>query len=155
MKPVDHCPCGASSPYAICCGRYLDAGQIPDTAQALMRSRYVAYVRGRADYLIDTWHPSTRPATLDLKRDPVRWIGLQVRRVVDGGPADSEGIVAFVARYKIGGRAHRLEEVSRFVREDGRWFYLGSSDGGCSRIRSQTELYCLVKARCPVRRCPL
>lgn len=91
-----------------------------------MRSRYVAYVQGRADYLIGTWHPSTRPAALDLERDPVRWIGLQVRRVVDGGPAHSEGIVAFVARYKIGGRAHRLEEVSRFVREDGRWFYLGA-----------------------------
>ena len=89
----------------------------------MMRSRYTAYVRGRADYLLQTWHPSTRPATLDLGNEPVRWLGLQVRRVEAGSPQDDEGIVEFIARYKLGGRAHRLHEISRFVRENGRWFY--------------------------------
>jgi SEC-C motif domain protein len=87
-----------------------------------MRSRYVAYTRGRTDYLLRTWHPSTRPSALDL--EPVRWLGLQVCRVEAGAAADRDGIVEFVARYKIGGRAHRLHETSRFVREDGRWFYV-------------------------------
>ena len=89
-----------------------------------MRSRYVAYSRGRADHLLRTWHPSTRPPTLELGDDPVRWLGLQVRHVEAGGPEDMHGVVEFIARYKIDGRAHRLHETSRFVREDGRWFYL-------------------------------
>jgi len=93
-----------------------------------MRSRYVAYVRGQTDYLLQTWHPATRPVTLDVEGEPVRWLGLQVRRVEAGGPDDAAGIVEFVARYKVGGRAHRLHEVSQFVREAGRWFYQGAME---------------------------
>jgi SEC-C motif-containing protein len=124
MKQLDRCPCGAPAEYPACCGRYLDADLCPDTAEALMRSRYVAYVRRQPDYLLRTWHSSTRPPTLDLEGDPVRWLGLQVRRVEAGSPDDRHGVVEFVVRYKIGGRAHRLHETSRFVREDGRWFYV-------------------------------
>ena len=123
MNPSEPCPCGAKVAYTAGCGRYLNGGLFPETAEALMRSRYVAYVRGRADYLLQTWHPATRPATLDLESEPVRWLGLQVRRVEGGGPGDTAGIVEFVARYKVAGRAHRRHEVSRFVREAGRWFY--------------------------------
>ncbi|RKT44809.1 YchJ family protein [Thiocapsa rosea] len=126
MSLLDRCPCGATVDYAACCGRYLDSGLFADTAEVLMRSRYVAYVRGRTDYLLCTWHPSTRPRTLELEAEPVRWIGLQVRRVEAGGIGDRDGIVEFVARYKIGGRAHRLHETSRFVHEDGRWFYVNA-----------------------------
>ncbi|MFE8032351.1 YchJ family metal-binding protein [Thiohalocapsa marina] len=122
------CPCGGPGAYADCCGRYLDAGASPEWAEALMRSRYVAYVLGRTDYLLATWHPATRPAApdlaLDLDQESVRWLGLKIARVEAGGPQDGEGIVAFVARYKVGGRAHRLQETSRFVRQDGRWLYL-------------------------------
>ena len=110
-------------PYSACCGRYLKAGQSADTAEALMRSRYVAYVRGRADYLLQTWHPTTRPATLDLADEPGGWLGLKVVRIEAGGPEDTAGIVEFVARYKVNGRAHRLHEISRFVREAGQWWY--------------------------------
>lgn len=88
-----------------------------------MRSRYVAYALGREPYLLATWHASTRPATLALESEPQpRWIGLAIRRheVQDGDHA----IVEFVARYRIGGRAYRLHETSRFVRDDGRWFYV-------------------------------
>lgn len=89
-----------------------------------MRSRYTAYVQGREDYLLATWHASTRPAELGLAGDaPTKWLGLDVRRheQQDAGHA----VVEFVARHKINGRAHRLHETSRFVREDGRWFYVG------------------------------
>lgn len=126
--PLDACPCGAPHAYADCCGRYLDAGQLPPTAEALMRSRYVAYVRKRSDYLLRTWHPSTRPAQLDLETESVPWLGLKVVRAVAGGLEDVQGTVEFVARYKIAGRAHRLHEISRFTRGDGQWFYLDAQD---------------------------
>ena len=123
MKLPNECPCGVAKPYAACCGRYVEAGQSAETAEALMRSRYVAYVRGRADYLLQTWHPTTRPATLDLADEPGRWLGLKVVRIEAGGSEDTAGIVEFVARYKVNGRAHRLHEISRFVREAGQWWY--------------------------------
>ncbi len=117
------CPCGAAASYAACCGRYLDAGQRPATAEALMRSRYMAYVQGRADYLLQTWHPSTRPATLDLEGEPGAWLGLKVIRAEARDPEDAQGLVEFVARYKVNGRAHRQHEISHFVRENHQWFY--------------------------------
>lgn len=87
-----------------------------------MRSRYSAYVLGLADYLQATWHASTRAAELDLSIDAaVKWLGLKVDFAAENG---DEGEVHFVARYKVGGKAHRLSEHSRFVREDGRWFYV-------------------------------
>jgi SEC-C motif-containing protein len=87
-----------------------------------MRSRYTAFVLGRDDYLLATWHPSTRPASLDPDPPGLRWLGLQVKRHVQQD--DAHAIVEFVARSRLGGRAHRLHETSRFVREDGRWTYL-------------------------------
>jgi len=87
-----------------------------------MRSRYTAYVLGHLDYLRATWHPETCPSALQ----PVpglRWLGLAIRRVEGGGPQDTTGIVEFVARSKLGGRAERLHETSSFERVDGRWVY--------------------------------
>jgi len=127
--PAPHaCPCGSGAAYAACCGRWHAGAQhlgAPD-AEALMRSRYSAYVREDAAYLLATWHPRTRPAALDFEPG-LRWLGLQVRRHV-AGDAD-HALVEFVARSKLGGRAHRLHETSRFVREDGRWFYLDGDVG--------------------------
>lgn len=85
-----------------------------------MRSRYSAFVLARSDYLLATWHPTTRPAHLPI--DPeIRWIGLDVRKHTSVG---DHATVEFVARSKLAGRAHRLHEISRFVREDGRWYYV-------------------------------
>jgi len=87
-----------------------------------MRSRYSAYVLGREDYLLATWHASTRPAALDLAAGPpAKWLGLDVKARTE--TADT-ATVEFVARCRIGGRAQRLHEISRFVREDGRWYYI-------------------------------
>ena len=86
-----------------------------------MRSRYSAYALGLSDYLLATWHPDTRPAELDVATPPQpKWIGLDVVRHIPDGDAAT---VEFVARYRVGGRAHRLCETSRFIREDGRWYY--------------------------------
>jgi len=123
------CPCGQLNArqkplaYADCCGRYVehfDTTPAPD-APSLMRSRYSAFVLERADYLQATWHARTRPAQLDF--DPgARWLGLSVRSQRSTGADTAE--VEFVARYRVGGRAVRLHETSRFVREGGRWFYV-------------------------------
>lgn len=92
-----------------------------------MRSRYSAYVLEQADYLRDTWHPSTRPAEALRFGDGLRWLGLDVRRHVQ---TDADhAVVEFVARSKQGGRAARLHETSRFVREGSHWFYVdGDTD---------------------------
>ena len=89
-----------------------------------MRSRYSAYVLGLIDYLLATWHPSTAPGELELP--PVKWLGLEVRHTEAAGDA---GVVEFVARSKVGGRAERMEETSRFVRQDGRWLYIDGDVG--------------------------
>jgi len=118
---ADRCPCGGAAGYRECCGRYHD-GEAAPTAVALMRSRYAAYVLGLRRYLVETWHPSTRPDGPDLEDSPSTWLGLSVKR--NECADDDHATVEFVARYKVNGRACRLHEISRFVREGGRWFYV-------------------------------
>ena len=92
-----------------------------------MRSRYSAYVLALESYLLATWHPATRPLSLDLSTDEkTRWLGLDIKRHEQAAAAagSESATVDFVARYKIDGRAHRLRETSRFLRENGRWYYL-------------------------------
>jgi SEC-C motif-containing protein len=123
------CPCGRLDArgkplaFAACCGRYIaDFAHTPaPDAESLMRSRYSAFVRENAAYLLATWHPGRRPAELTFE-PAAKWLGLEVRsaRAVD----DAHAEVEFVARSRTAGRAHRLHERSRFVREDGRWYYV-------------------------------
>ena len=114
------CPCGRTLAYADCCGRYHAGAAAPD-AEALMRSRYAAYVYALEPYLLATWHASRRPPTIDFDTG-AKWLGLEVRRHQPTGPDSAE--VEFVARWRVGGRAVRLHECSRFVREGGRWYYV-------------------------------
>ena len=117
------CPCGSGDTFSACCGACLLGRSPAPTAEALMRSRYTAYTKRDEAYLLATWHPSTRPTSLDLAADPeTKWIGLDVKRVEVTGP--DSALVEFVARYKVGGRAQRLHETSRIVREQERWFYV-------------------------------
>lgn len=116
-------PSSGNKKYDECCGRYLDHGEAAPTAETLMLSRYAAYALRRKDYLLETWHPDTRPAALELEDESGRkWLGLEIKRHEQAEP--DRALVEFVARYKVGGRAHRLHEVSRFVREAGRWLYV-------------------------------
>ncbi|GAA0226213.1 YchJ family metal-binding protein [Castellaniella daejeonensis] len=122
------CPCGLPAAYADCCGRWHHGPlrlRAPD-AQALMRSRYSAYVLDELDYLLQTWHPDTRPATLDPNEPGTRWLGLEVRRHVRLD-ADTE-IVEFIARVRVHGRATRIHETSRFTRLDGIWVYVDGQE---------------------------
>ena len=121
----DDCPCGSGKRYPSCCGRYLDGGEFPETAEQLMRSRYCAYVLTRAEYLLATWHTATRPQTIALDAiDSVTWLELKVIRAQNDA---ATGVVEFVARHKVNGKAHRLHEVSQFVKENGRWVYVNGA----------------------------
>jgi len=121
------CPCGRALPYEACCGilhqRFDESGRLsaPD-AEALMRSRYSAFVLNQLDYLLASWHASRRPAALQPNEAGLKWLGLEVKKHLRQD--ENHATVEFVARSKLGGRAQRLHETSRFVREDGAWFYL-------------------------------
>ncbi len=95
----------------------------PQTAEALMRSRFAAFKAGDAEWVRATWHESTRPTDLDLTDNPT-WRGLQIIDVVGGGPEDDTGIVEFRATYLDSGAVGVLHERSRFIKDGGRWFYI-------------------------------
>ncbi|KFC73011.1 hypothetical protein FG94_01689 [Massilia sp. LC238] len=134
------CPCGGPS-LGACCGPFIAGEALPPTAEALMRSRYTAYTLKNEPYLLATWHPTTRPAEPIIDdKEPIRWLGLEVKsalrlrqRKVNSPDDPDSDTVEFVARFKVGGRAHRLHEVSRFLREadsetgEKRWYYLDGS----------------------------
>lgn len=120
--PAAPCPCGLGEPYADCCAPF-HRGAEPPTAEALMRSRYTAYVAGDRDYLLRTWHPSTRPRLLTLE-DAQDWTGLTIVGRTGGGLLDAEGTVEFKARFEVDGRPGVMHERSRFVRDGGGWRYV-------------------------------
>jgi SEC-C motif-containing protein len=133
------CPCGGGQ-YASCCGPFIAGAAIAPTAEQLMRSRYSAYTLRDEAYLRATWQASTVPAGPIVDPDEkLQWLGLEVKSALRlrqrkanlPEPQDND-TVEFVARFKVGGRAHRLHEVSRFVREpdrfgEVRWFYVDGS----------------------------
>ena len=118
---VQPCPCGSGATDSRCCLPIL-RGEPASTAEALMRSRYTAYVRHDERHLLASWHPSTRPDEVELGAET--WHGLHVVDVVDGGPGDDEGVVEFEAEVEELGRMAAIRERSRFVRHRGRWVYV-------------------------------
>ena len=119
--PAAPCPCGGKR-FGACCAPLLAGTAAATDAERLMRSRYTAFSLGVTQYLLDTWHPATRPAELRLDVPAPRWIGLAVLAHARTGETTAQ--VEFVARYRVGGRACRLHETSRFERLDGRWYYI-------------------------------
>jgi SEC-C motif-containing protein len=119
------CPCGSGSAYRDCCGPLHDGSAFAPTAVRLMRSRYSAFALGRPQYLLDTWHPSTRPPSLEL--DPqVRWTRLEIIGTTGGSLLAQRGTVEFRASYRVGRQTGEQHENSRFVRVDSRWQYLSA-----------------------------
>ena len=119
------CYCGSGMAYADCC-RPLHQGAAAANAESLMRSRYSAYVLKLEAYLLASWHPATRPQRLNLDNDAdgasTIWLGLEIKRHIVTGPDSAS--VEFVARCRLAGRGQRMHEISRFVRENGHWFYV-------------------------------
>ncbi|WKG13380.1 YchJ family protein [Nocardia sp. PE-7] len=123
MGEVKPCPCRRGEPFDACCGPILAGDKPAPTAETLMRSRYTAYVVGDVDYLLRSWHPSTRPADLELDADQ-RWLFLEIVGTQRGGLFDDNGTVEFIAHYKLDGTRDAMHELSTFVRVDGAWVYL-------------------------------
>jgi SEC-C motif-containing protein len=129
QQPAGSRPCpwgghGRHLAYAKCCRPYVEGGIPAPDAERLMRSRYTAYVLGNTDYLLASWHASTRPArdTFELGDAGAKWLGLTVHSHAQQDETHAQ--VYFTARYREAGRGHRMTERSNFVLEDGRWFYV-------------------------------
>lgn len=129
LGDYETCPCGNGSAYANCCKPLHVAGHagLGTTAEATMRSRYTAYVIEDAAYLLASWHNSTRPASIDFSED-IEWHGLTVINIAGGAGLDTSGTVEFTARFRRGEAHLELHELSNFVRENGRWFYVDGID---------------------------
>lgn len=118
------CHCQSTKPYSKCCEPY-HLGEAAPTAEALMRSRYSAYVLDKGNYLYKSWSQSTRPSKKSLKQgEPMQWQSLEIIKTEAGTAFDTEGVVEFKASYLAGDKTETLHEVSRFIRENNRWVYL-------------------------------
>ena len=116
QKTDTSCPCGSGKLYSDCCAVIIDGVKPALSAEALMRSRYSAYVLKNEQYLLDSWHSSTRPDSIDISTSE-QWIRLKIVN-------SEEKNVEFIATYRVQGKAHRMHENSRFIFEDGNWFYV-------------------------------
>ena len=127
-SPDAPCPCGSGAPFSACCGPYLEGGLWPETAEALMRSRYSAYALGNYDWLVETTHPETRAEVsaeaLARQCQGVRWLRLDVETCVDATEPDAADLVDFHALYELDGVVRQLGERSAFLRHEGRLYYV-------------------------------
>ncbi len=143
------CPCDSQLNYTDCCAPYLSGKTIAPTAVALMRSRYSAYSKGHVDYLIQTRHPKTRKKDdRQVIADGMKstcWDGLTVLKTQKGTATDYRGTVEFVARYRsteplvseTNKQIYQLHERSRFIKEDGQWFYVDGDILPAVKLKSQ------------------
>jgi SEC-C motif-containing protein len=123
--PPRSCLCGLPASYQDCCGNLHRGEAAATTAEQLMRSRFTAFGVGDAAYLLRTWHPTSRPAHLDLDKR-TRWVRLEILETTGGSVVHTEGTVRFRAHYIDRGKPGEMEENSHFVRINGRWVYAGA-----------------------------
>ena len=119
-----NCPCGTGCNFNDCCNLYISGKRKPETAEKLMRSRYTGYVLKDSEYILKTWHPSSRPKNFDLSREKIYWEKLEIISCEKGRAFDIEGDVFFKASYKHDGTKYCIQELARFVKEKGVWLYL-------------------------------
>lgn len=121
---IDTCLCGSGLPYEQCCQIYHTGSSIPESAEILMRTRFTAYARRDAEYLLATWDSTRRPNAIDFSKDRSDWTRLEILTVKKGGKTDAKGLVEFKAYYELDGEAQVMHELSRFKKTGGRWYYL-------------------------------
>jgi SEC-C motif-containing protein len=127
------CICGIGESTETHCLPIIDGAPAP-TAEALMRSRYTAYVLGKIDYIFDSLHPSQRS---DVDRSATEqwskkadWKSLEVVSTEKGGEGDDTGSVEFIARFEMGGVAQEHRELATFRRSERRWYYVDGKVSG-------------------------
>ena len=129
---MEPCPCGSARDYGECCQPLIEGGQKAETAEALMRARYSAYVKEKVDFILETTHPSQRDqyTAKGLRRwsRNSEWLGLTILRTDKGTAEDDTGRVEFVAAYYAKGRRQRHHEIAEFRRHENAWtFYDGQA----------------------------
>lgn len=137
MDIVSSCVCGSNLSFDQCCGIFHSGGKLPATAEALMRSRFSAYAADNRDYILATWDKSSQPKKLAFSDENITWQRLEIIDTKKGGVNDNKGIVEFKAYYLNNGEDFMLHEVSRFVKTNGRWFYVDGVVKKVGKIISQ------------------
>ena len=140
MNDSKNCLCGQGLDYAHCCGVFHSGEKLPATAEALMRSRFTAYALHNAGYLSATWDAARCPETIDFSREKAEWHRLEIIQTKKGGPKDSKGLVEFKAYFLLDGEEHVMHEISRFIKTDGRWFYLDGTVKSIAKVGLNTNL---------------
>jgi len=127
-----NCPCGSGKAYAECCKPIISGDAKAETAEALMRARYSAYVKCDVDFLLNSLHPD---GSGDVDRESTKawaqnaeWHGLEILSTAAGGPKDETGEVEFVAKYSLQGEPQRHHERGMFKRNNGNWLYLDGNE---------------------------
>ena len=127
MNSMDSCPCGSGRSYAECCAPYITGARLPPTAEALMRSRYSAYVKHAINYILETYikdnETSIDPKQTKEWSEESNWLGLKILSVEKGAVSDTEGGVEFEAIYEQAGHKEVHHENARFKNQDGKWLY--------------------------------
>ena len=111
-----NCPCGSGVSFSICCEPIITGCIPPVSAEVLMRSRYTAYTQNNEQYLLGTWHDSTRPENIIFDKG-IHWLRLKIIK-------SEHANVEFIATHQLNGKAYKLHESSRFIFENGQWFYI-------------------------------
>ena len=139
---MELCPCGSEREYRACCQPLIEGQQEAETAEALMRARYSAYVKTAVDFIIDSTHTSQRDKyTAEGIRKWSRnseWQELQILRTEGGRAEDDDGLVEFVARYVEKDKPVRHHEIAQFRREDGGWRFFDGEAPKPQTIRRET-----------------
>lgn len=140
MNGETKCLCGSGLPYDECCGAFHNREKLAPTAEALMRSRFSAFALENEPYLLDTWDYAKRPAKVDFPHDAVEWQRLEIVSTRKGGLKDAKGIVEFRAYYLQDGDEYVLNEISRFRKDKGRWYYLDGAVKSIAKVGESTAL---------------
>ena len=147
MDKHSACTCFSGLPFGECCAPYLERLAVPESAEALMRSRFSAFQVKDPDYLKETWDPIKRPKHLDFEKDERVWSSLEIVSTVGGLAQDERGVVEFKAQYKLGDDTYLFHEISRFVKREGRWLYLDATFPYHGKVAHKGEW--LKNAPCP------
>ncbi len=118
---------------------YISGEKYAPTAEALMRSRFSAFAKKNEAYLLASWDSTTRPQKIDLAKDVAEWQDLEIVSVKKGKTSDSKGVVEFKAFYLLDGERHTMNEISRFRKVNGLWYYLDGKVKSISKAAQQSN----------------
>ncbi|KFI22943.1 YchJ family protein [Nitrosococcus oceani] len=139
MEQLTNCICGSGIPYTECCGLYHSGKKNAPTAEILMRTRFTAFAMENEAYILETWEPAKRPLRVNFPKKGTQWKRLEIVEKKKGGSQDTKGIVEFKAYYLLEGEEYAVNEISRFRKGQGRWYYLDGAVKSIAKVGQQTN----------------